>query len=117
MTWAAWSGQGMNSFKTAANGFGLPANQYSGTGAVLALDMLDIGLESLDAPGKLAQLMLQMNVAVKNVSKATITPTLYVIAVSQGIFSVFEKLIEHNNDKIISLLKRHIQIAGISLII
>jgi hypothetical protein len=33
--------------------------------------------------------MLQMNVTVKNVSKATITPTLYVIAVSQGIFSVF----------------------------
>jgi hypothetical protein len=47
MSWAAWSGQGLNSFKTTANGFGMAQNQFAGTGSVLCLDMLDIGLESL----------------------------------------------------------------------
>ena len=42
MTWTAWSGEKNNSLVMGA-GFGTAANQYSGTGSVLALDMLDIG--------------------------------------------------------------------------
>lgn len=89
MSWAAWSGSAMNKPALASSGFGQPSQQYAGTGSVLALDMLDIGLEALDAPGKLAQLMLQMNVTFKNVSSQTVTPTLYVVSVSQGLFSIF----------------------------
>jgi len=33
--------------------------------------------------------MLQMNVTVKNVSAAAVLPTLYIVTVSQGLFSIF----------------------------
>jgi hypothetical protein len=49
MTWAAWSGQRLNRPAAPAT-FGTPAQQYSGTGTVIALDPLDLGLSSLDAP-------------------------------------------------------------------
>ncbi len=89
LSWQQWSGEQLNSPALASAGFGTAAKQYAACGSILCLDMIDIGLESLDAPGKLAQLMLQINVNVKNVSKAAILPTLYVVCVSQGLFSIF----------------------------
>lgn len=91
MSWAAWSGAKMNNgaLAGAASGFGFAANQYSGTGSVLALDPLDLGLDALDAPGKIKQLMVQVTVNYTNVSSDSITPTLYFVAVSQGVFTIY----------------------------
>lgn len=93
MSFQAWSGQKLNrpavAVLGAGVGFGSVAQQYSGTGSILALDPLDLGLDDLDAPGKLKQLMVQVTVNYTNVSNATITPTLYFVAVSQGIFTIY----------------------------
>lgn len=91
MSWQAWSGAKMNNgaLAGAASGFGFLANQYSGTGSVLALDPLDLGLDALDAPGKIKQLMVQVTVNYTNVSSDPITPTLYFVAVSQGVFTIY----------------------------
>lgn len=88
-SWAAWSGQRLNKPALASAGFGTPAQQYAGLGSILALDTLDLGLSALDAPGKLAQLMLQVQVNYTNVSNANIQPTMYVVAVSQGLFTLY----------------------------
>ena len=88
-SWTAWSGQKVNKPALASAGFGTSAEQYAGLGSVVALDPLDLGLSALDAPGKLAQLMLQVQVDYENVSDAAITPTLYVVAISQGLFTLY----------------------------
>lgn len=88
LSWQAWSGDGL-ARPGVAPGFGQAANQYAGTGSILALDPLDLGLDDLDAPGKLKQLMVQITANYTNVSGASITPTLYFVAVSQGIFTLY----------------------------
>lgn len=91
-SWAAWSGLKLNKAALAAAGgvgFGSAAEQYAGLGSIVALDCLDLGLSELDAPGKLAQLMLQVQVNYTNVSDASITPTLYVVCISQGLFTLY----------------------------
>lgn len=90
LSWAAWSGLGMSRPVLASAGFGTTAEQYAGTGSILALDPIDLGLDALDAPGKLAQLMIQMQVNVRNVSSNPITPSLYIVVVSQGLFSIYQ---------------------------
>lgn len=66
------------------------ANGSLGTvGSVICVEFgTDIGLDSLDAPGKLAQAMLQVQVTATNTSTATITPELYIITVLEGVFSI-----------------------------
>lgn len=88
-TWAAWSGEKLNKPVLASAGFGTAAEQYAGLGSILALDTLDLGLSDLDAPGKLAQLMLQVTADITNVSTQPIQPTLYVVIISQGIFTIY----------------------------
>ena len=89
MSWQAWSGQGLNKPALASAGFGTPAEQYAGTGSIIALDTLDLGLGSLDAPGKIEQLMIQVRVDFQNVSSEPMDPTLYFVSVSQGVFTIY----------------------------
>ena len=82
LSWTQWSGD-----LTYLDGsFG----QKIGTvGSLLCIEFAtDIGLDSLDAPGKLGQYMLQVNVTGKNNSNRNITPSLYVIVVSEGTFTI-----------------------------
>lgn len=91
-SWAAWSGDKMNKPALAAVGglgFGSAAEQYSGLGSIIALDPLDLGLSDMDAPGKLAQLMIQVQLDYTNVSSQDIQPTMYIVVVSQGLFSIY----------------------------
>lgn len=71
----------------AASGFG--ASSIYGTGSILAIDPIDLGLDSIDAPGKLQQTSLYVSVNARNVSGVTMNMQLYVVAVSQGIFTLF----------------------------
>lgn len=89
LSYQAWSGLKLNKQALASAGFGTAAEQYAGTGSILALDPIDLGLDALDAPGKLAQLMLQVQVDYENVSTEAISPTLYVVIISQGLFTIY----------------------------
>lgn len=88
MSWTQWSGGPSYSMVGNNN------NQYGTVGSVLALEFgTDIGMGDVDAPGLLMTNQLQMNVTVKNVNvgsnaPATITPTLYVVIVSEGTFTI-----------------------------
>lgn len=81
MDWTQWSGGKVNNPNL--------TSQYGTIGSVLCIEFAsDIGLDSIEAPGKLGQYMLQVNVTCTNVSKNPITPTLYVVVVSEGSFTI-----------------------------
>lgn len=82
MSWNEWSGDSVQ-----ANGvFG---SAYGTVGSVLALEFAsDIGLDYDEAPGKLGQYSLQVQVTAKNVSSRNIIPTLWMIIVSEGTFTI-----------------------------
>jgi hypothetical protein len=81
MSWTQWSGgpvQGQN---------------FSGTigtiGSVVCIEFArDIGLPSLMAPGILSQCQVQITVTASNLSGNTINPTLYIVPILEGTFSV-----------------------------
>lgn len=81
LSWTQWSGVPTG---TAVNGA-----QVFGPGSVACIEFAtDIGLDSLDAPGKLGQFMLQVQVTAENLSERDITPTLYLVPVLEGVFEI-----------------------------
>lgn len=103
MSWPEWSG---SAFSTAAiTGAPLQSQQgvpvlfdstgTSGTkrrglvGSVLALDFgVDIGLDDLHAPGEIFTSQFQVNATFTNISQSSINPTLYLVFVSEGIWTI-----------------------------
>lgn len=83
MTWNEWSGGPVHA---SAGNF---ANPFGTVGSVLCLEFAtDIGLDSLDAPGKLAQSMLQVQLVAKNISAAPINTSIYIVTVLEGTFTI-----------------------------
>ncbi len=83
LSWTEWSGGPTH---PAAGNF---ASTFGTIGSILCIEFaLDIGLDSLDAPGKLAQSMLQITVTAKNVAAVTLNPTLYIVTVLEGTFTI-----------------------------
>jgi hypothetical protein len=83
MSWTQWSGGPV--FSTGTTG----TPTVFTIGSVLCIDFAtDIGLESLDAPGKLGQYQIQVQVTAKNISARTITPTLYIVPILEGTFTI-----------------------------
>jgi hypothetical protein len=82
MSWTQWSGGPVH----VAGGF----TKYGTIGSVLCIEFAtDIGLDSLDAPGKLGQYMLQLQVNVTNVNQTeSVNPTLYLVPVLEGTFTI-----------------------------
>jgi hypothetical protein len=95
MNWTEWSGGGTN----AAAQFGAQANATAANipsiktvGSVLCLEFgSDIGLPVTDAAGKVGQYNLQLTVQCTNNFSVDITPTLHIVVVSEGTFTI-EKL-------------------------
>lgn len=86
MSWTQWSG---GPVVNSTLPFGTIANHYGTIGSILCIEFAsDIGLDSIEAPGKLGQYMLQVNVLATNISNRTITPTLYIVIVSEGTFTI-----------------------------
>ncbi len=82
MSWNQWCGQ-----VPGIGDFALPP--LGTVGSILAIEFgTDIGLDSLDAPGKLVQAQLQVQLLATNVSAATLTPELYIITVLEGVFTI-----------------------------
>lgn len=85
LSWTEWSGGPV--YPSAGNF--TPGSQYGTVGSVLCLEFAtQVGLDSLDAPGKLSQSQLQVQVLCTNVSSATINPTLYIVTVLEGTFTI-----------------------------
>ena len=95
MNWTEWSGGGTN----AVAQFGVQANAVANNypsiktvGSVLCLEFgSDIGLPITDAAGKVGQYNLQLTVQCTNNFSVDITPTLHIVVVSEGTFTI-EKL-------------------------
>lgn len=87
MSWTQWSG---GPVVNSALPFGTVGNHYGTIGSILCIEFAsDIGLDSIEAPGKLGQYMLQVQIpAATNISNRTITPTLYIVVVSEGSFTI-----------------------------
>jgi hypothetical protein len=67
-------------------------NSYGTIGSVVCIEFAtDIGLDPLDAPGKNVQNMLQVTVTCTNVSNHTISPTLYMVTVLEGTFTILDR--------------------------
>ena len=84
LDWIQWSAgpvMAQDSFVT--------ANQIGTVGSLICIEFAsDIGLSSLDAPGKLKQGMLQIQGVATNVSNRPITPSLYILIINEGTFTV-----------------------------
>jgi hypothetical protein len=79
MSWTQWSGEGMKSDQT----------HVATSGGPICIEFAtDIGLDALDAPGKLGQFMLQVQVTFKNISARTMYPVLYLVPVLEGTFTI-----------------------------
>lgn len=82
MNWTQWSGGPVYNPNL--------TSQYGTIGSIVAIEFAsDIGLDSIEAPGKLGQYMLQVQVTATNISNdASLTPTLYIVVVSEGSFTI-----------------------------
>ncbi len=83
MTWTQWSGGPVYAKGNLTTTVGT-------IGSVVCVEFAtDVGLDSLDAPGKLGQYMLQIQVQVTNINQTTaINPTLYIVPVLEGVFTI-----------------------------
>ena len=90
LSWSQWSGGPMNNGNAASAtpAYGTANAQYGTTGSIVALDCLDLGLSDLDAPGKVQNLMFQVTSTWTNICSVSLNPTLYIVTVSQGLFSL-----------------------------
>jgi len=94
MDYTAWSGMGINTAASADNGFGTSAEQYSGTGSVVCLDALDLGLSSDISQNMHNQIQMQVTATFKNISVDTFTPELVIVVLTDGLFRIHDGLVE-----------------------
>ena len=91
LSWADWSANPINrglvatAWGTAGN-----TNQYVGSGSVLAFGPMDLGLPLRQAPGKSEHFNLQVSVGYTNKGAQSLSCDLFVVVVSQGIFSIYD---------------------------
>ncbi len=92
MSWSQWSGEYVYDTGVISSGagpFAVSTNKIAGVGSILCIEFAtDIGLNDIEAPGKLGQYMLQINGLATNVSGRDITPTMYIVVVAEGTFTV-----------------------------
>jgi hypothetical protein len=71
--------------------FGSQSQRINGIGSVLCLEMgVDIGLKDDECPGMIGTYNLQVELDVTNKSQSTLTPTLYIITVINGVFTIYD---------------------------
>ena len=87
--WASFAGKKYNAGTGAAN-FGTVAEQFSGTGAVVAFSLEDTGSELI--PGTRVPFQFKVDATVKNIDKVDIQPTLYVVTFVNNVVQI------HNGD-------------------
>jgi hypothetical protein len=81
MSWTEWSGQ-----PVMAGNWSAPISPVCGP---ICIELAsDVGLDSLSAPGKLQQTTLQVILSARNCSGRTITPSLYIVVINEGTFTI-----------------------------
>jgi hypothetical protein len=84
LSWSQWKGDDARLPGTFA-----PGNGIGLVGSVFCIDFpIALGLGSLESPGMLFQSQIQVQVTAKNISNRTITPTVWIVAVLAGTFTV-----------------------------
>lgn len=82
MSWTQWSGGPV--YKP-----GTWASQIGTIGSICCIEFArDIGLSSLQAPGKLEQCMFQVQVGFKNISGRPLNLSIYVVPILEGVFTI-----------------------------
>jgi hypothetical protein len=81
---------------TGAN-FSGTSSVSTGIGSVLCLEFgTDIGLNPTEAPGLLGNYQFSLTADFKNISQRSITPTLYVVMVYEGVFNCIDGSCSHS---------------------
>ena len=93
MDYTSWSGYGINDSTSAFFGFGMTAHQYGGTGSIICLDVLDLGISDDMSQYPEHQISLQIDATVKNIATDTFTPVLYVVTLCDGIMSIVDGIV------------------------
>ncbi len=89
LSWTEWSGGPVNAPYTSPFQGGVPT--LSTVGSVMCIEFAtDVGLDQSngEAPGVLGQYLLQIVGTATNISSRPIIPTLYVVVVSEGSFTI-----------------------------
>ena len=94
MDYTSWSGMGINR-SIAAPSFGLAGDtsQYGGTGTIICIDPLDLGITDDMSQNPEHQLAIQVNATVKNISGESFTPQLYVLALFDGVLTIVDGVV------------------------
>jgi len=83
LSWTEWSGENTYSY------LGNTTTRINSVGSVLALAWgLDIGLNEDECSGLLGTFQLQIKAVCKNVSQSAISPTLYIVVITPGTFTI-----------------------------
>jgi hypothetical protein len=83
-SWVQWGGGPVYPVNSFVN-----ANKLGTIGSILKLQFAtDIGLSSLDAPGKLSQATVQITLNTTNISNRAIVPVLMIVVLSEGTFTI-----------------------------
>lgn len=87
LSWSQWAGDYSFVGQTPAN-----TSKIGLVGSIICLEMgTDIALREDECPGMLGTYQLQINATIKNINTVdTITPALYLIIVSEGVFTVLD---------------------------
>lgn len=89
LSWTQWSGGPVQPPGTLVVNNPGSLSGIGTVGSIICIEFAtDIGLPSLDAPGKLSQCMFQVQVNATNLSGNTIVPTLYVVPILEGTFTI-----------------------------
>ncbi len=82
MSWEQWSGDAVYTN-------GTYASQYNTVGSVIALSPAeDLGLDSLQAPGKIDHNTFQIDVTIRNLNPSITNYTIYIVVINEGVFSI-----------------------------
>jgi len=87
--YAEWSGYLLNKNLNVLGNFGTQAAQFGGTGSIVCIDTMDLGLDDHITlnPAK-ATIPLGVKATVKNLTTASFTPEIHIVAVYDGVMKL-----------------------------
>jgi hypothetical protein len=89
LDWEQWSGGPVYPTGALPSGAVITQNSFGTRGSVICCDFaLDIGLDSLDAPGKNGQYQLQVQITATNLQAVTLNTSFYIVVVEEGTFTI-----------------------------
>jgi hypothetical protein len=90
MSWTQWGGEPVYPAGVIPSGSAIVEPSIYGIGSIICVQFAsDIGLSSLDCPGKLVNLQLQVTATVTNNSNTQmVTPSFYVVPILSGVFTI-----------------------------